>query len=188
MDTAPEPFLLLEPEAAPRLEALPSIVPIAEPVRRRRSPALVGAAILGFGLPILWAAWLISALFDRWGALGWAGLVVLVAGLSLIGVGMGRELYGAWRHCVGLIGSALTWPAARRSGLRGRHGVGWRRCRSTPRSCRLWPRPTPRKRCLRCCVPDRPRRCGTRRTSSDGQPLYRASRLLRRPLRLHSTR
>jgi putative membrane protein len=94
MDTAPEPFLLLEPEAAPRLEALPSIVPIAEPILRRRSPALVGAAILGFGVPILWAAWLTSALFDRWGALGWAALVVLLAGLSLIALGMGRELYG----------------------------------------------------------------------------------------------
>jgi hypothetical protein len=30
MDTAPEPFLLLEPEAAPRLETLPSILPAAQ--------------------------------------------------------------------------------------------------------------------------------------------------------------
>ena len=75
MDTAPEPFLLLEPEAAPRLEAVP-------PCCRQRSrfagcvsPALAGVAILGIGIPVLWAAWLVSALFDRWGALGWAGLV-----------------------------------------------------------------------------------------------------------------
>jgi putative membrane protein len=94
MDTAPEPFLLLEPDAAPRLEPVPSISPTAEPVRWRASPALVGAGILAFGFPILWAAWLISATFDHWGALDWAGLVVLLTGLSLIGVGIGRELGG----------------------------------------------------------------------------------------------
>jgi putative membrane protein len=94
MDTAPEPFLLLEPAAAPRLEAVPSISPTAEPVRWRASPALVGAGILAFGFPILWAAWLVSALFDHWGALGWAGLVVLLTGLSLIGAGIGQELSG----------------------------------------------------------------------------------------------
>jgi putative membrane protein len=94
MDTAPEPFLLLEPDAVPRLEAVPSISPTAEPVRWRASPALVGAGILAFGFPILWAAWLVSALFDHWGALGWAGLVVLLTGLSLIGAGIGRELSG----------------------------------------------------------------------------------------------
>jgi putative membrane protein len=94
MDTAPEPFLLLEPAAAPRLEAVPSISPTAEPFRWRASPALVGAGILAFGFLILWAAWLVSALFDHWGALGWAGLVVLLTGLSLIGAGIGRELSG----------------------------------------------------------------------------------------------
>jgi putative membrane protein len=92
MDTAPEPFLLLEPDAAPRLEPVPSISPTAEPVRWRASPALVGTGILAFGFPILWAAWLVSALFDHWGALGWAGLVVLLTGLGLIGVSLGREL------------------------------------------------------------------------------------------------
>jgi putative membrane protein len=94
MDTAPEPFLLLEPEIAPRLEAMPAVLPTVEPVRWVRSPALVGAGILGLGFPALWAAWLVSALFDRWDALGWAGVVVLLAGLSLIGVSMGRELRG----------------------------------------------------------------------------------------------
>jgi putative membrane protein len=94
MDTAPEPFLLLEPAAAPRLEAVPSISPTAEPFRWRASPALVGAGILAFGFLILWAAWLVSALFDHWGALGWAGLVVLLTGLSLIGAGIGQELSG----------------------------------------------------------------------------------------------
>ncbi len=92
MDTAPEPFLLLEPEAAPRLEALPSLLPTVEPVRRRWSPTLVGAAILALGFPALWGAWLVSALFDRWDALGWASLVVLLAGLGLVGLGIGREL------------------------------------------------------------------------------------------------
>jgi putative membrane protein len=94
MDTAPEPFLLLEPDVAPRLEAVPSISPTAEPFRWRASPALVGAGILAFGFLILWAAWLVSALFDHWGALGWAGLVVLLTGLSLIGAGIGQELSG----------------------------------------------------------------------------------------------
>jgi putative membrane protein len=94
MDTAPEPFLLLEPEAAPRLETLPSILPAALPVRRRWSPTFVGAAILALGLPTLWGAWLVSALFDRWSVLGWTGVVVLMAWLSLIGLGVGRELRG----------------------------------------------------------------------------------------------
>jgi putative membrane protein len=85
---------LLEPAAAPRLEAVPSISPTAEPFRWRASPALVGAGILAFGFLILWAAWLVSALFDHWGALGWAGLVVLLTGLSLIGAGIGQELSG----------------------------------------------------------------------------------------------
>jgi uncharacterized membrane protein YcjF (UPF0283 family) len=55
---------------------------------------MAGAAILGIGIPVLWALWLVSALFDRWGTLGWAGLVILVCGLGMIGVGMGRELRG----------------------------------------------------------------------------------------------
>src|SRR4051794_1062860 len=94
MDTAPEPFLLLEPEMAPRLEAAPAILPAAEPVGRGWSPALVGGAILGLGIPTLWGVWLVSALFDRWDALGWAGVVVLLAGVGLIGLGIGRELRG----------------------------------------------------------------------------------------------
>ena len=94
MDTVPEPFLLLEPDAAPRLEAMPALLPTAEPVRWLRSPTLAGAAILGLGIPVLWALWLASALFDRWGALGWAGLVILLSGIGLIGVGIGRELRG----------------------------------------------------------------------------------------------
>jgi uncharacterized membrane protein YcjF (UPF0283 family) len=94
MDAAPEPFLLLEPEPAPRLEAVPAQLSTAEPVRWLRSPMMAGAAILGIGIPVLWALWLVSALFDRWGTLGWAGLVILVCGLGMIGVGMGRELRG----------------------------------------------------------------------------------------------
>ena len=70
------------------------MLPTAEPVRWLRSPTLAGAAILGIGIPVLWALWLVSALFDRWGTLGWAGLVILVCGIGLIGVGMGRELRG----------------------------------------------------------------------------------------------
>jgi putative membrane protein len=92
MDTAPEPFLLLEPEAAPRLEAASSLLPTAEPVRWLRSPILAGTAILGIFIPALWVLWLASALFDRWGMLSWAALVIMVCGLGLIGVGIGREL------------------------------------------------------------------------------------------------
>jgi len=94
MDAAPEPFLLLEPEPAPRLEAVPAQLSTAEPVRWLRSPMMAGAAILAIGIPVLWALWLVSVLFDRWGTLGWAGLVILVCGIGLIGVGMGRELRG----------------------------------------------------------------------------------------------
>jgi putative membrane protein len=94
MDTASEPFLLLEAEAAPRLEALPYVAPTADAVRRRPSPALLGAAILGFGFPTLWAAWLVTALFDRGQALGWVGLLVLLVGLGLVGAAVVRELYG----------------------------------------------------------------------------------------------
>jgi putative membrane protein len=92
MDTAPEPFLLLEPEAAPRLEAASPVMTAVEPVRRHLSPALLGTGILGFGLPVLWAVWLVGVLFDRWGAVGWAAIVVVLVGLGLIGVSLGREL------------------------------------------------------------------------------------------------
>jgi uncharacterized membrane protein YcjF (UPF0283 family) len=94
MSAAPEPFLLLEPETAPRLEPLQAVLPNAEPVRWLRSPILAGASILGVGIPVLWAIWLVSALFDRWLTLGWAGLIILVCGIGLIGVGMARELRG----------------------------------------------------------------------------------------------
>jgi putative membrane protein len=92
MDTTPEPFLLLEPDAAPRLEAVLLNLPVAESVSRAWSPALIGAATLGLGIPALWGAWLVGALFDRWNALGWAGSIVLLLGFSLIGLGIGREL------------------------------------------------------------------------------------------------
>ena len=94
MDTTPEPFLLLEPDAAPRLEAVPPFMPAAEPLSRGWSPAFIGVATLGLGIPTLWGAWLVGALFDRWSALGWSGSVVLLVGLSLIGLGIGRELRG----------------------------------------------------------------------------------------------
>ena len=90
----PEPFLLLEPEAAPRLEAVAPNILVAEPVSRAWSPALIGAATLGLGIPALWGAWLVGALFDRWSALGWAGFIVLLIGFGLIGLGIGRELRG----------------------------------------------------------------------------------------------
>ena len=56
MDTAPEPFLLLEPEVAPRLEAVPPFMPAAEPLsaggRRHLSVwPLSGLASLCFGVP-----------------------------------------------------------------------------------------------------------------------------------------
>ena len=92
IDTTPEPFLLLEPDAAPRLEDVAPNILVAEPLSRAWSPVLVGAAILGFGIPALWGTWLVGALFDRWNALGWAGFVILLLGLSLIGLGIGREL------------------------------------------------------------------------------------------------
>jgi putative membrane protein len=94
MDTTPEPFLLLEPETAPRLEGVAPDMPVAEPLSRAWSPALIGAATLGLGIPALWGAWLVSALFDRWRALAWVGLIVLLIGFGLMGLGIGRELRG----------------------------------------------------------------------------------------------
>jgi putative membrane protein len=94
VDTAPEPFLRLETEIAPRLEAVPLVLPMAEPMRWRRSPALAGTLLLALGFPVLWAGSLASALFDRWGSLGWLGLLLPVVGLGLIGVSIGRELTG----------------------------------------------------------------------------------------------
>lgn len=95
METAVKPFLLLEPEPAPRLEALPAVIPAPEaPARWRLPPALAGAAVIGVGLPALWGAWLVSALFDRWAGLGWAGLVILLTGFGLVGVSVTRELRG----------------------------------------------------------------------------------------------
>lgn len=96
MTTALEPFLVLEPEAAPRLEALPAIVPPMEPIRVRLPAALIGAGILGVGVPTLWAASLVSGLFGAGDVLGWAGVAVLTAGLGLIGISVARELRGLW--------------------------------------------------------------------------------------------
>jgi putative membrane protein len=93
MDTEIEPFLRLEPETAPRLEALPVVLPVAEAPRTGRIPAaLLGAGVLALGFPALWAAWVVSALFERTGWLGWAGLAVVVTGFGLVGIGIGREL------------------------------------------------------------------------------------------------
>jgi putative membrane protein len=96
MDIEVEPFLRLEPEVAPRLEPLPVVPPLPEPSSRRPRPppALLGVMVLALGFPALWAAWLVSALFDRAGWLGWAGLLVVLAGFGLIGTGIGRELRG----------------------------------------------------------------------------------------------
>jgi hypothetical protein len=186
MDTTPEPFLLLEPDAAPRLEAVPPFMPAAEPLSRGWSPAFIGVATLGLGIPTLWGAWLVGALFDRRSALGWAGSVVLLVGLSLIGLGIGRELRGlaALRRS---IGSAMSLPVERRIGFSGRRGVGWNGYRSTLRSCQLSPQLTPRNLCLRSCVRGRCKRYGTRRMYSGGPPLFKASRSLQRPLRLQWT-
>jgi putative membrane protein len=96
MDTAPEPFLLLEADEAPRLEAAPPLLPAAALVRRRSSPALAGMVVLGVSLLVLWSVWLTSALFDRWNLLGWVGIAVLLVGLFLIGLGISRELRGLW--------------------------------------------------------------------------------------------
>ena len=93
MDTTTEPFLLLEADEAPRLEPLPPTEPAAGLVRLAWSPALFGVVMLGLGLPMLWGGWLVGALFDHWSALGWAALVILLPGFSLIGLALGRELH-----------------------------------------------------------------------------------------------
>jgi putative membrane protein len=94
MVSATEPFLLLEEEEAPRLEALVPALAAPPLVGWQRSPALLGGLVLAVSFPLLWGWWLVSALFDRWDALGWAGLVILLTGFGLIGLGIGRELRG----------------------------------------------------------------------------------------------
>jgi putative membrane protein len=94
MDTAPEPFLLLEAGEAPRLEAAPPLLPAAALARRRGSPALAGVVVLGASFLLLWGAWVVSSLFDRWNVLGWISLADLVVALALIGLGISRELRG----------------------------------------------------------------------------------------------
>jgi putative membrane protein len=96
MDTAPEPFLLLEADEAPRLEAAPPLLPAAALVRRRSAPALAGVLVLGASFLVLWGAWLVSSLFDRWNVLGWLGLASLVVALALIGLGISREFRDLW--------------------------------------------------------------------------------------------
>jgi uncharacterized membrane protein YcjF (UPF0283 family) len=96
MDTAPEPFLLLEADDAPRLEPAPAPLPATLSARRQVSPAFAGVTVLGVSLMLLWGAWLVSALFDRWNVLGWAGLAGFLVALTLIGLGIGRELRSLW--------------------------------------------------------------------------------------------
>ena len=96
MDTAPEAFLLLEADEAPRLEAAPPLLPAAALVRRRSAPALAGMLVLGASFLVLWGAWLVSSLFDRWNVLGWLGLASLVVALALIGLGISREFRNLW--------------------------------------------------------------------------------------------
>ena len=117
MDTQVEPFLRLEPEVAPRLEPLPAVLSMpAPPARRVRLPStLLGAGVLALGLPALWSAWLVSALFDRAPWLGWAGLAVVLVGFGLVGAGIGRELRGlaALRRVDWLRGELASGEAAR---------------------------------------------------------------------------
>jgi putative membrane protein len=94
MVVAPEPFLFLEAEEAPRLEAVAPTLPTPTRAGWQRSPALTGVLILSVGFPMLWGWWLLSALFDRWNVLGWVGLAFLLTGFGLIGLGIGRELRG----------------------------------------------------------------------------------------------
>jgi putative membrane protein len=90
-----EPFLRFEPEAAPRLEPLPVALPPPVPLRRTRLPVvLIGIAVLALGFPALWAAWLVSVLFDHAAWLGWTGLAIVLAGFGLVGWGLASELRG----------------------------------------------------------------------------------------------
>jgi putative membrane protein len=185
-DSTPEPFLLLEPDAAPRLEAVPPITPVVEPLSRAWSPALIGAATLGLGIPVLWGAWLVGALFDRWNALGWAGLIVLLIGLSLIGLGIGRELHGL--AALRRVDQLRDEFASGETGRIQRAARRW--LEKLPQHSGILPAlataDTP-EAVLHSCVRGRGKPSGRRRMCSDGPPLFRASRSSRRPLRLRWT-
>ncbi len=93
--TTTEPFLRLEPVAAPRLEPLPMVLAAPVRARRPRLPAvLLGACVLALAFPAIWAVSLVGTLFDRAVWLGWTGIAVLVVGFALLGAGIGRELRG----------------------------------------------------------------------------------------------
>ena len=94
MVAAPEPFLFLEADEAPRLEAVAPTLPTQSRAGWQRSPALIGVLILSVSFPMLWGWWLVSVLFDQWNALGWVGLAVLLTGFGLVVLGIGRELRG----------------------------------------------------------------------------------------------
>ena len=94
MAAAPEPFLFLEGDEAPRLEAVVPTLPTSTHAGWRRSPALIVVLMLSVSFPMLWSWWLLSALFDRWNALGWVGLAILLTGFVLVGLGIARELRG----------------------------------------------------------------------------------------------
>ena len=97
VESTVEPFLVLEPEPAARLESVPLASPPVAPARGRGSTALFGVVLLLVGMPALWAVWLVSALFDRGAAFGWSGVALLLAGFGLIAVGIAREMRALWR-------------------------------------------------------------------------------------------
>ena len=125
-------------------------------------------------------------MFDRWNALGWAGFVVLLIGLSLIGLGIGSELRGL---------AALR----RVDQLRDEFASG--ETDRVQRAARRWLERLPQHSeivsalaaadtpefVLASRVPGRCKRYRTRRMYSGGPPLFKASRSLQRPLRLQWT-
>jgi uncharacterized membrane protein YcjF (UPF0283 family) len=95
-ETKIRPRLEFEEQAAPRLEALPVVPPLAPPGPGVGTTTLVagGAAVLVIGMAALEAANFVAAQFDRGIFLGSVTLAVAVGGFGLIAAGFFRELRG----------------------------------------------------------------------------------------------
>jgi putative membrane protein len=89
------PRLEREEQPAPRLEALPMVLPVlAKPPASSLGLVAGGLGVLVLGLAVLQTGNFVAAQFDRAAWLGWLTLAVSATGFGLIGAAIWRELRG----------------------------------------------------------------------------------------------